>query len=142
MTYLIQISIKRQRNLSIPCIVSAYILKLPDPAELLHTATLINNTSTNVIDNNAVSGLLINDISDHLPVLTISDCNYKKVYQDKRPQFRRIRTEKSMNALKNNLLTYNCESIYDEKNVDKAYDECLRILKLFYDKKCPIIEEN
>lgn len=33
-----------------------------------HSATLIDNIFTNVMDRNIVSGLLINDISDHLPV--------------------------------------------------------------------------
>lgn len=35
-----------------------------------HCATLIDNTFTN-FENNTASGLLINDISDHLPMFTV-----------------------------------------------------------------------
>lgn len=44
-----------------------------------HCATLIDNIFTNVLDNNIMSGLFINDITDQLPVFIIYDCNvYKK----------------------------------------------------------------
>lgn len=42
------------------------------------SATLIDNIFTNVIDNSIVSGLLINDISDHLPVFLTYDCHLKE----------------------------------------------------------------
>jgi len=36
-----------------------------------HSATLIDNIFTNVIDRPVSSGLIITDISDHLPVFAI-----------------------------------------------------------------------
>lgn len=41
-----------------------------------HSATLIDNIFTNDIENNTVSGLLLNDFSDHLPVFTTYN-NYR-----------------------------------------------------------------
>lgn len=37
------------------------------------SATLIDNIYTNILDNNLISGLLLNDISDHLPIFMIYD---------------------------------------------------------------------
>ncbi len=65
-----------------------------------HCATLIDNIFTNDINNNTVSGLLINDISDHLPVFTVYDGNYKNDNTKKRKEYRRIRNEECIEALK------------------------------------------
>jgi hypothetical protein len=40
-----------------------------------HTATLIDNIFTNDYQHNHFSGLLLSDISDHLPVFLITDIN-------------------------------------------------------------------
>lgn len=50
-----------------------------------------------------MSGLLINDISDHLPVFTVynSDYTFERV---NKPQFRWVRTEESIVAFKDDLL--------------------------------------
>ena len=40
-----------------------------------HSATLIDNIFTNNMVNNTISGMLITDITDHLPVFAIYDCN-------------------------------------------------------------------
>lgn len=42
------------------------------------TATLIDNIFTNKIDSKIVGGLLINDISDHLPVFAIFQNFFKE----------------------------------------------------------------
>ena len=53
--------------------------KITRPSRITsHCATLIDNIFTNVIDNNTISGLMINDISDHLPVFLVYNNNYKR----------------------------------------------------------------
>lgn len=42
------------------------------------SATLIDNIFTNVLDNHITSGLVINDISDHLPIFAIFDYKLPK----------------------------------------------------------------
>ena len=42
------------------------------------SATIIDNIFTNVMDNVTTNGLFICDISDHLPVFTLFDCDLKK----------------------------------------------------------------
>ena len=52
--------------------------KITRPSRITtHCATVIDNIFTIEIENNTVSGLLINDISDHLPVFTVYGSNDK-----------------------------------------------------------------
>ncbi|KAL7374674.1 hypothetical protein ABVT39_005135 [Epinephelus coioides] len=49
--------------------------KITRPSRITsHSSTIIDNIFTNDTENNTVSRLLINDISDHLPVFTV--CNF------------------------------------------------------------------
>ena len=113
--------------------------KMTRPSRIpTHCATLIDNIFSNEMDNNTVSGLLVNDISDHLPVFTVYNDNSIKNKQDKTLLYRRVRTEESMDALKNELLKHDWDLIYKENDTDKAYDEFLRLFKIMYDNKCPI----
>lgn len=67
---------------------------------------------------------LINDISDHLPVFSIYDYNYRNKKTDKQIEFRRIRREELIHiddTFKIKLLAQNWEILYQENNVDDAY---------------------
>ena len=44
-----------------------------------HTATVIDNIFTNILDNEIISGILINDISDHFPVFMLYNLNRKNL---------------------------------------------------------------
>ena len=117
--------------------------KITRPSRITsHCATLIDNIFTNVLDNNIISGLLINDITDHLPVFIVYNCNYNKTSKDIRPQYRRVRTEESMIALENNLIAYDWDSIYKENDVNIAYDKFGKSFKQLYDKNCPVREDR
>jgi len=87
-----------------------------------------------------VGRLLINDISDHLPVFTVYDSNYKRNQPEEKQKYRRVRTEEMMNALKNDLLAQNWEIVYKETDVETAYNIFLRLFTTLYDKNCPIIQ--
>lgn len=60
---------------------------------------LIDHLYTNDMDNKATSGIIINDISDHLPVFIIYDGDYRNKKVDKQTEYRRI-----IKLLKNELL--------------------------------------
>ena len=60
----------------------------------LNSATLIDNIFTNILDNNTISGLIIQHISD-LPVFVVCDNFYMKNKEKIKPQFKRVRTEQS-----------------------------------------------
>lgn len=51
-----------------------------------------------------MNGLLIIDISD-LPVFTVFDCKYRFNKPDKQTEFRRVRSDESINKLKKYNIT-------------------------------------
>ncbi len=51
-----------------------------------------------------------------------------------------MRSEETMNTFKNELLAQNWEVVYQENNVDNAYERFLSVFKQLYDKNCPIKE--
>uniref|UniRef100_A0A3B3I1E4 Reverse transcriptase domain-containing protein n=1 Tax=Oryzias latipes TaxID=8090 RepID=A0A3B3I1E4_ORYLA len=56
----------------------------------------------------------------------------------KEPVYKRLRNEKTMNALNNDLSRQNWNSVYREKDVDIAYKCFLEIFSSLYNKNCPI----
>ena len=95
-----------------------------------HCATLIDNIFTNDIENNTLSRPLINDISDHLPVFTVYDRNYKNNKPVKNKEYRRVRSEESMIAFMcNELQTQNWNEMYEKIGINSAYQGFLRIFK-------------
>lgn len=117
--------------------------KITRPSRITpHCATLLDNIFTNNMENNIVSGILINDISDHLPVFAVYDTNYKKNQHEEQLRYRRVRTEETMNAFKNDLLNQDWDNVYKEADIDIAYGIFLRIFMELYDKNCPTIKYN
>ncbi len=53
-----------------------------------------------------------------------------------------MRTEETINALKNGLLTQNWGKFYQITDISRAYDEFLRIFTSLYNKNCPIIQHS
>lgn len=79
-------------------------------------AKLIDNIYTNDIINNTISGLLVNDISDHLPVFIVYDNNYKSIQPVKKVEYKRARTEESIRTFNNDLMRQNWDIIYRDNN--------------------------
>ena len=101
-----------------------------------YTATLIDNIFTNNITVNIGCGIFINDISDHFPIFMI--CN-KRFKTDVNNKFRRVRDTSESNVLNlyYNLMVYNWEILYKEKDVNNAYKTFLEIFIDLYNTTCP-----
>ena len=108
----------------------------------VQSATIIDNIFTNYMNNTLVSGLLMKDISDHLPVFVIYGCNYVKRKEDNIVRYRRKRTEQHINAFKSDLQAHNWNNLYEESDIDKAYGIFLETFKALYNKNCPIKKCN
>lgn len=106
-----------------------------------HSATLIDNIFTNVTENKTISGLLISDIIDHLPVITVYDNNYRTEIEEHK-QYRQIRTEETIATLKHELMAQDWDVIYNETDVNNAYNKLLTTFTSLYDKHCPIKRYN
>lgn len=98
-----------------------------------HSATLIDNIFTNVIDKKITSGLLINDLSDHLPVFaTISCC--KGTNKDIQVQLIRHKTKGTINYFKEDLIKQDWKEVYVEGVEMKPMINLYLYLQLFMTK--------
>uniref|UniRef100_A0A8C6MEW6 Reverse transcriptase domain-containing protein n=1 Tax=Nothobranchius furzeri TaxID=105023 RepID=A0A8C6MEW6_NOTFU len=112
---------------------------ITQPTRITSTcATLIDNIYTNEIEKTANSGLLISDISDHLPIFIIHKNAFKKPKELDQIKHVRIRTEDAITAFCNDLLKENWSGVY-VKDVNVAYDTFLKTYKSLYNKNCPVV---
>ena len=100
--------------------------------------SLIDNIFTDVTNYNITSGILINDITDHLPVFAM--CTYpnpnrqiKKLYIKKR-----IVNYSNVTTLIGNLTNICWDNVLDAVEVDTAYAEFLSIFSEQYNICCPV----
>ena len=107
-----------------------------------HSATLIDNIFTNIIDRKIISGIIINDATDHLPVFAVikggigtnKETRNKKIIS-------RLKTDESLMSLKRDLMNQDWKKVYVE-DVDEAYNTFLSILNAIYDKNCPLVSKT
>ena len=98
-------------------------------------ATLIDNIFTNFINDSNVSGIVLDDISDHLPVfLRISTHTVKKKYITKTS---RCITDTSVADLINKLNGVEWPAL-DNKDPDEAYDTFHNTFVNIYNEALPI----
>lgn len=70
--------------------------KITRPSRITpHSAALID---INIFSNDTVSGLLINDTSDHLPVFTEYNSSYKRNQSNDKIKYKQVRTKETMEA--------------------------------------------
>ena len=104
------------------------------------TATLIDNIWTNKLNvNNCVSGLLIDDLSDHLPIFYVDNvCTKSKTKENSQKMYYNFEGEKNVCMLFASLLGHDWYSVLNETNVNVAYSSFLNVFKNYYDKCCPL----
>ena len=78
------------------CIQDLFFSLITQPSRITSScATLIDNIVTNDVQTIVQSGLLVNDLSDHLPVFTICDMQPEIYKSSHQPSYFRVRTEKN-----------------------------------------------
>ena len=102
-----------------------------------YSHTLIDNIITNNFQQTTDCGLLLNDISDHLPVFVIIqkhiEVKCKKIYR----HIREVNDD-TINAFKNDLIEQNWEHVCNENEINSAYDKFIKTFISLYDKNCPV----
>jgi len=109
-----------------------------------HTATLIDNMFTNCFDLSMDSCLLIDDISDHLPILLYMDSNspLKKPYDNPaKRNFSDLAVTEFANSLHLTDWSFIDELITTE-NVDTVYEAFISKYKALYDSAFPLRHED
>lgn len=87
----------------------------------LNGATLIDNVLVNDLQNTIRSGLLINDITEHLPVFAVYDSKAKRKEGDMCTRYVRVRDADAIHAFRNDLLREQWRGVYGD-DVDAAYE--------------------
>ena len=103
-----------------------------------HSFTLIDNVFTNVTNHKVTSGILVSDITDHLPIFVFctypnpnradQKCNVKK----------RIINENTLLSLSNNLAEECWDNVFRSADVDTAYGEFMTTFSKQYNICCPM----
>uniref|UniRef100_A0A8C6U0E0 Reverse transcriptase domain-containing protein n=2 Tax=Neogobius melanostomus TaxID=47308 RepID=A0A8C6U0E0_9GOBI len=85
-----------------------------------------------------VSGLMVCDITDHLPVFTVYDDNELDQKSPQKYFYKRARTEDSIYSLYSDLIKQDWNEVYNKNDVENAYDTFMEIFSTAYNKNCPI----
>ena len=104
------------------------------------TATLIDNIFFSAIECQTTAGLLLSDISDHLPVFGIFRQLIRKEKNVNTPNLNqtRCRSPGAVAALKADLNSQTWNEVYSFDNPDQAYEAFLSTFLKLYDKHCPL----
>ena len=86
------------------------------------SATLIDNIFTNKIFDIQLSGLLCNDISDHLPIYCVTKQEGVNVDLDNKFVFTRIFNDKNLDKFKTDSANHNWDTVFNHQDVNIAYD--------------------
>lgn len=103
-----------------------------------HSATLIDNIFSNDIQMDSSSGILVCDITDHLPVFTVNKALFEEEITQNSVQYSRVKSEEALLAFQNALRMQNWSNVYKATNVNDSYEEFIKLFLSLYDQNCPI----
>ena len=110
---------------------SSFILLITKPTRITnHTATLIDNIFTNDIEKlkSCTNGLIFNDISDHLPIVHMSNLNnHKENSKQTKPKHKRLINNSSSNLFINSIKNTSWRDVLTKKNPTEALNEFSKI---------------
>lgn len=112
-----------------------------------HTATLIDNIFTNNINNikNSKNGVIFSDISDHLPIVHVSDidifeknrCKYGKNTENTLI-IQRVYNMANVSAFKDAIKKVSWNEVYwNTYNTEHAFDQFMKLFMDTYNKHFP-----
>ena len=99
-----------------------------------YSATLIDNIFTNELTNQIISGLLINDISDHLPIFSLTRSSPKRLNS----LTYKKSSKESVDAFIEDLNRQTWHNTYKSDDANIAYDNFLDTFIKLYNKHCPL----
>ena len=102
------------------------------------SATIIDNIFTNVKNVNGLSGIIINDITDHLPVFSVLETKGISLSYAKKYQFIRKYDEAKMVSFKEELTNCDWDSVVSGTDVNCAYSNFINEIKLMHEKYFPL----
>ena len=103
-----------------------------------HSFSLIDNIFTNVTNHNVTSGILVSDITDHLPIFVFCTHPNPDRVDQKRNVKKRIINEKTLSSLSHNLAEECWDNVFRSADVDTAYREFMTTFSKQYNICCPM----
>ena len=104
-----------------------------------YTSTLIDNILTNDVNRKLFSGLVISDVTDHLPIfcIAISENKNEKCFTQKTSKY--TINDKTIGKLKNDLSNIDwSNNIMLNSDVNSAYNVFTNIINNAFVKNCPV----
>ena len=102
-----------------------------------YSATLIDNIFSNNLYERISNGLLINDISDHLPVFSITK-EIQKAVNKTRYMFKRNTTPDAISLFCHDLEQQNWDSVIQTDDGNQSYNSFIDIIQTLFNKNCPV----
>ena len=106
-----------------------------------HSKTLIDNIFTTDLSSHIHSGLIINDMSDHLPIYQITEYYYKTSNNLAYSKMRVV-NEETICALVHYLKEINWNTVIHSEDVNVMYNNFSGNVANLYNKNCPIVTNN
>lgn len=105
-----------------------------------HTATLIDNIFCNHVQQNQISGILFNDLSDHLPIFQICLGDKGKLRKKNAVYYKtRVMSEDKMTLFSEDLNKQNWDPILTNTDAEQSYKAFKEVFNTIYNKYFPII---
>ena len=122
---------------------SSFIPLITKPTRITnHTATLIDNILTNDIEQaiTSTNGLIFNDISDHLPIVHISNSDNRNEHiNETNPEFRTFINNTTSNSFLNTIKNTSwCNVLTTENPTEEAFNEFSTIYTTAYESNFPL----
>lgn len=109
------------------------------PSRITETSTtLIDHIFTNSLENTLKSGLVVNDISDHLPVFLTLEWNITHEVVNKVQRYIRLRKDDAVHRFRNELKKEDWSRVY-VSDVNEAFEIFSNKYVALYDKHCPLV---
>ena len=108
------------------------------------SSTLIDNIFSNIIDRDSFNGIIYYDISDHLPIFTVTKGkeNHVRETSNKTHNKRRKETKHNIELLKSDLAQEQWLEVFQENDVNEAYAKFMNKLLFYYDKNIPLVRQK
>ena len=104
------------------------------------SSTLIDNIFSNNVNKECLNGILYYDISDHLPIFSIikQTINVHRLLNNTLKMHRKENSS-NIDSLNIDLCQEQWLDVFEENDVDKAYEKFNHKLQKYYDKNIPLV---
>lgn len=104
--------------------------------------TIIDNIYTNEVGVTMKNGIMINDISDHLPIFNLVEYSYSRNHKTKCTKYSYVRQLKEQNVSNFSERLHNLDwtDVYETDNVNACYTSFMALFTDSFNISCPVVK--